>query len=285
MFARNPLIQKISNIYNRPQNNTLTQERRYEVKLNSSHDYISDSDEKIKLWEEVGNFTHKYPEVKQWDEAMAINKKWYDFSNPSNKKCCIYFKYRVEGIIPESVRELLEPDCPNGCNDFISILKKLIDDFSRFTGFAIYDENIFKNDLQKVKHQNFFSWHYQSLCKKNRVHWLNGAWRYFVDILELFFGPEFLDYQSLRLKACTESNYYDFAAIFDHAVYHLRCLEPVAPMTVNMKETLNELWGGLWYFWAYSNEFEFAPVNKYPTECKMGMTEMEQRVKENLSLA
>lgn len=264
MLSRNKLISRLNFINNRPKNNIISQERKFEIDLDNNYDYINDPDQLMNLWNETSNFVQKHPEIETWDEAMQQNPEWYDFSDAKNKKLSIFFNEYIRGNIPDSIKKIIENSLSSfDGKDFMSILKNLIKEISKFNGEPIYNKKIFEIDFQRFKDQQFYSWHYRSLSKTNRINWLNGAWQYFVDLLESFFGSKYFDYKSLRNLICTESNYYEFARIFDTSVFEMRNLEPVAPMTINMWNKIDTLWHSTFYFWCYSNEFENKPDHKY----------------------
>ena len=284
MLSRNKLASKLNTINSRPKINTISQERKFEIDPNRNYDYVRDPDQLMILWEKIGEFMEIHPNIKTWDDAMAANPKWYDFSDPKNLKLSVFFNDRINGNIPESIKELIEIS-NSSCNDedFMSILNNLIDKMSKFSGTSKYDKRIFEKDQELVEKKKFYSWHYRSLSKINRINWLNGAWEYFVNLLESYFGPNFFNYDDLKSKVCTESNYYEFAKLFDQSVFYMQRLKPVAPMTTSFRNKINSLWSSTFFFWCWSEDFPNPPNHIY-SNFRIPDFEMplyEQRIKEN----
>lgn len=289
MFSRNQLESRLNTICRRPENNTISQERHHEINLNSDNDYVRDPDQLMDLWEQIGKFTEMHPEIKTWDDAMAKNPDWYNFKDPRNKKLSVFFNYRRSGNMPESIKDIIQR-LSSSCSgkDFMSILNDLIEQILKFeiSCEPKFNKKIFDNDFKYVDTQRFFFLHYRSLSKINRINWLNGAWQYFVNLLESFFGPSFTDFKRLKNVLCTENNYYEFAEAFDTSVWQMRSLKQIQPMTTNMRDKINKLWSATFFFWCCSDEFQNKPNHKYyPFFMSDDSRQLyEQRIRENMEL-
>lgn len=79
----------------------------YEHDPASNYDYVRNSDTLVNLWEELGEFVNKYPNLFTWDEVMEVNQEWSDMRSPLNKKRMVFFNYRMKGDTPESIKMCL----------------------------------------------------------------------------------------------------------------------------------------------------------------------------------
>lgn len=118
---------------------------------------------------------------------------------------------------------------------------------------------VFDRHRVLVDSRSFFSWHHNLLTPKQRIDFLKGSFRYFLDVssgtdleeiaTNLVAGIDFVD------------EYYHSVINFQNTLSRLRKRKD---LTVELTTSINQLWNVVFYFWLYAKDHDALPQNTYP---------------------